>query len=140
MDMRIVRGTKDLGLVRGATGAHFVECDDGTGPYLVKFADSSRAVTNDFLGTLSAAQLIGLARPDNTLVAIGQELRSQAPTTCGTRGSSPWCGTTVRKRSRLLRPGDSAGAWISEDRGALQRRDRPGDGLPRQLDTYRRPR
>jgi hypothetical protein len=72
MDVRVVRGTKDLGLVRGATAPHFMECDDGR-TYLVKFADSSRAVINDFIGH-AIGRAVGLPVPNNTLVEIGQEL------------------------------------------------------------------
>ena len=90
MDVRIVGGTRDLGLVRGATGAHFVECDNGR-KYVVKFANSSRAANNDFLGRVFG-RAIGLPVPDNTLVEIDEEMIAGSDD-MRNRGIRPVCTT-----------------------------------------------
>jgi hypothetical protein len=47
--MKVTTAVKDLGIIKGATGPHIMECDDGNS-YVVKFAGPTRAAINEFVG------------------------------------------------------------------------------------------
>ncbi len=68
----MVRGIKDLGPNRGATGSHNIVCDDGK-TYVVKFAGKTRVAVNEFLGQ-ALAKVIGLPVPNASLLEVDSEL------------------------------------------------------------------
>jgi hypothetical protein len=72
MITRTVRGVRDLGVNKGATGSHMIECDDGK-TYIVKFAGRSKAAVNEFLGQTLASD-VGLPVPVASLVEVGADL------------------------------------------------------------------
>lgn len=74
--METVRATRDLGIRRSATGPHLFECDDGR-TYIVKFAGTTKAAVNEFLGhSLSSA--IGLPVTRAALVEVSSEMVAQS--------------------------------------------------------------
>ena len=70
--MKVVRAVRDIGVNRGATGPHFMECDDGL-TYLVKFAGGSRAAVNEFVGQ-RLARALALPTPNTALVDLSAEV------------------------------------------------------------------
>ncbi len=72
MDVRVVRGIKDLGVNRGATGSHIIECDDAK-TYVVKFAGQSKATVNEYVGQ-AMARAVGLPVPPASLVEVSADL------------------------------------------------------------------
>jgi hypothetical protein len=78
MATRSVRGLKDLGRQpKGGSGSHKIACEDGK-EYVVKFADGSRNVVNEFIGYELAKPL---AAPvyENALVDVNADLIKQSP-------------------------------------------------------------
>ena len=72
MHTKTVRGVRDLGVIKGATGPHIVECDDGK-RYVVKFAGKTKVVANEFVGQ-ALARTVGLPVPDSSFVELDSEL------------------------------------------------------------------
>jgi hypothetical protein len=70
--VRVVKGVKDLGANRGATGSHIIQCDDGK-TYVVKFAGQTKVAVNEFVGQALAAA-VGLPVPGASLVEVSSEL------------------------------------------------------------------
>jgi hypothetical protein len=68
----IVRGVRDLGVNRGATGSHAILCDDGK-TYVVKFAGQAKAAVNEFVGQ-ALAEAAGLPVPIASLVEVSADL------------------------------------------------------------------
>jgi hypothetical protein len=76
MTKKTVRAVRDVGVYRGATGPHLMECDDGL-TYVVKFAGRSRAVVNEYLGQ-RLARALSLPCPESALVEVTAELISHS--------------------------------------------------------------
>ncbi len=72
MVTRVVKAVRDVGVFRGATGPHIMECDDGS-TYLVKFSGGSRTAVNEHVGQ-TLAQLVRLPAPRSALVEISAEV------------------------------------------------------------------
>ncbi len=72
VQVKAVRAVRDVGINRGATGPHFMECDDGL-TYLVKFSKGSRAAVNEHLGHW-LAHTAGLPTPPSALVEVSSEM------------------------------------------------------------------
>jgi len=72
VDLKVVRAVRDVGVVRGATGPHTMECDDGR-TYIVKFAGGSRAAVDELLGQ-TLARAVGLPAPRGSLVQVSEGL------------------------------------------------------------------
>jgi hypothetical protein len=75
---RIVKGLKDLGRQsKGGSGSHILECDDGK-KYVVKFADGSKNVVNEFLGYELSKPLLAPVY-EHALVDVDVNLIKQSP-------------------------------------------------------------
>ncbi len=72
LGLKVVRAVRDVGVNRGASGPHFMECDDGL-TYLVKFSGSSRAAVNEFVGQ-ALARAVALPTPNSALVELSAEV------------------------------------------------------------------
>jgi hypothetical protein len=72
MQNKVVNGLRDLGVTKGATGPHIIECDDGK-TYVVKFADGTKTVVNEFVGH-ALARAVGLPVPAAAFVVLGADL------------------------------------------------------------------
>jgi hypothetical protein len=70
--MRVVKAVRDVGVFRGATGPHVMECDDGS-TYLVKFSDGTRTAVNEHVGQ-TLARAVGLPTPRSAIVEISSEV------------------------------------------------------------------
>lgn len=77
MYTRVVKGIKDLGVTKGATGPHVIECDDGRS-YVVKFADGTKASINEFVGH-ALAKAVGLPVPNGAFVDVDAGLIATSP-------------------------------------------------------------
>lgn len=82
-----VNGLRDLGPVKiGGSGSHFISCDDEN-EYIVKFADATKTVVNEYVcGSL--ALVLGLPVPQMSLVNLSKDLISLSPD-LATRGINP---------------------------------------------------
>ena len=73
MNIKIVNAVRDVGVTKGATGPHFMECDDGM-TYLVKFySGGSKVAVNEHLGH-SLARAVTLPSPRGVLVEVSAEM------------------------------------------------------------------
>gem|GEM_PF-5877757 len=72
LSLKVVRAVRDIGVNKGATGPHFMECDDGL-TYLVKFSGGSRAAVNEFIGQ-TLARAVALPTPNSALVDLSAEV------------------------------------------------------------------
>lgn len=72
MNLKIVSAVRDVGVTKGATGPHFMECDDGK-TYLVKFSGGSKVAVNEHLGHL-LARAVTLPSPPSVLVEVSAEM------------------------------------------------------------------
>jgi hypothetical protein len=72
VNLKVVRAVRDIGVNRGATGPHVMECDDGL-TYLVKFSGGSKAAVNEFVGQ-TLARAISLPTPNSALVDLSEDV------------------------------------------------------------------
>jgi hypothetical protein len=72
LSAKTVKAVRDLGVNKGATGPHFMECSDGK-TYLVKFADESKTAVNEYLG-YALSHSLGIPVPPSALVKLVPEL------------------------------------------------------------------
>jgi hypothetical protein len=72
MYKKVVNGIRDLGVIKGATGPHIIECDDGK-KYVVKFADRTKTAVNEFVGH-ALAKAVGLPVPSSSFVELSPDL------------------------------------------------------------------
>ena len=109
VNLRIVRAVRDVGVNRGATGPHFMECDDGR-TYLVKFSGGSKAAVNEFVGQ-TLARVVALPTPNSALVDVSAEV----------------IGHSSDLQNRAISPGLHQGSEVvpnSSDLTELERRQR----------------
>ncbi len=73
MNIKIVNAVRDVGVTKGVTAPHFMECDDGM-TYLVKFySGGSKVAVNEHLGH-SLARAVTLPSPKGVLVEVSAEM------------------------------------------------------------------
>lgn len=109
LSLKLVKAVRDIGVNRGATGPHFMECDDGL-TYLVKFSGGSRAAVNEFIGQ-TLARAVVLPTPNSALVDLSAELIAHSSDL----------------RNRAIPPGLHQGSEVvanSSDLSELERRHR----------------
>ncbi len=86
MNLKVVRAVRDLGVNRGATGPHFMECDDGL-TYLVKFSGGSKVAVNELVGQ-TLARSVALPTPNGAIVDVSAEVINHS-SDLRNRGISP---------------------------------------------------
>jgi hypothetical protein len=68
----VINAIRDLGRVKGASGAHFFGCDDDN-EYIVKFANIGKTTVNEFVCS-SLAFKINLPTPSMALINVSKSL------------------------------------------------------------------